>query len=209
MSGEKSTNVQVTRRKIQPLIDKLRQRHEDFSKPSKDYPDWASEYARHGFDEAKLPWLIDNSGERKGATSSIGEAANDLLKQALLDGAFDDTAFDWFRTDRAYELADDLSGDGLLRLLCRGLERRDHNVIGRDPNPLGRLANALEAENRRPRGRRGRLPKSESEALKLNVLAKASQSPGLARDFPALASLCGTSEKTVRRIIKGDLKRNE
>jgi hypothetical protein len=52
--------------------------------------------------------------------------------------------------------------------------------------------------------RRGRLPKTESEALKMRVLSEASQNRSLLNDIPKLAKLVGTGHKNVRRILKAE-----
>lgn len=54
--------------------------------------------------------------------------------------------------------------------------------------------------------RRGRLPKADSEAIKMRVLVQASRNPSLANNARALAKLTGTKPRNVRRILK---KENE
>ncbi len=56
----------------------------------------------------------------------------------------------------------------------------------------------------KPAGRRGRLPKSESKALKTNMLAHLREHPTLADDPKKLAGLVGLSEATARRLIDSE-----
>jgi hypothetical protein len=74
-----------------------------------------------------------------------------------------------------------------------------------------RAADAIDPEIDTPAvatSRRGRLPKAQSQALEMTVLSKASQTPGLLNDIPALAHLCGTTERTARRIIERDREKH-
>lgn len=55
-----------------------------------------------------------------------------------------------------------------------------------------------------PVGRRGRLPKTESDLLKTNMLAHLREHPTLADDPARLATLVGVSEPTARRFIESE-----
>jgi hypothetical protein len=98
-----------------------------------------------------------------------------------------------------------------------GMSAEDESTFHQRYNPLKSIAYGRAesfqpvtiaiagAASRNTKPKRGRPTKAESEALKLSVLAKASQTPGLARDYAALGELCGTTERTARRICAKEL----
>jgi hypothetical protein len=135
-------------------------------------------------------------------TPGWGTTAGEIIARGIKGGAFSGKVFLPF-LDKAGDKADDQDYNGVLKDMVRFLAARRFEVTDVDPQgkPFGRIADAIETIAKPGYGRRGRLPKAESEALRMTVLAKASQTPGLLRDIPALAHLCGTNERTARRII--------